>query len=209
MTQRPVPAGLHRPASRAGCEYHSRPDGGGKDSGPKSTSEYGVRFGFRELEAGRRPLRAQRREGQLQRRQPSGRQLRQHRPPRRSDAYDTLPGFLEPSEATADGPRRCDNYLRLNYNGVRIHQLPATPYMLDVADELGLMIQDETAIRGSNNRENFVTGRDNMVKHLADLVGRDRNHASVLRWSQANEPRMPFFVNPGAGPSSTRRSTRR
>ena len=28
--------------------------------------------------------------------------------------------------------------------------------MLDVADEMGLMIQDETAIRGSNNRENFV-----------------------------------------------------
>ena len=72
--------------------------------------------------------------------------------------------------------------------------------MLDVADELGLMIQDETAIRGSNNRENFVTGRDNMVKHLADLVLRDRNHASVLRWSQSNEPRVAFFVNPGAGP---------
>ena len=72
--------------------------------------------------------------------------------------------------------------------------------MLDVADEMGLMIQDETAIRGSNNRENFVTGRDNMVKHLSDLVLRDRNHASVLRWSQSNEPRVVFFVNPGAGP---------
>ena len=66
--------------------------------------------------------------------------------------------------------------------------MPATPYMLDVADERGLMIQDETAIRGSNNRENFVAGRDNMIKHLADLVKRDRNHASVIRWSQANEP---------------------
>ena len=29
---------------------------------------------------------------------------------------------------------------------------------------------------------------------------RDRNHASVLRWSQSNEPRVAFFVNPGAGP---------
>ena len=28
--------------------------------------------------------------------------------------------------------------------------------MLDVADERGLMVMDETAIRGSNNRENFV-----------------------------------------------------
>ena len=117
-----------------------------------------------------------------------------------SDAYDTLPGFLKPSAGNAGWPKAVDNYLRLNFSSVRIHQIPATPYMLDVADEMGLMIQDETAIRGSNNRENFDLGRENMVKHLADLVKRDRNHASVLRWSQANEPRVVFFTNPGAGP---------
>jgi hypothetical protein len=118
----------------------------------------------------------------------------------RGDAYDTYPGFLQPSEGNGGWPKAVDNYLRLNYSGVRIHQIPATPYMLDVADELGLMIQDETAIRGSNNRENFIIGRDNMIKHLADLVKRDRNHASVLRWSQANEPFVAHFAeNPGAG----------
>lgn len=117
----------------------------------------------------------------------------------RSDAYDTYPGFLKPSRNNGGWPEAVDNYQRLNYNSVRIHQIPATPYMLDVADEMGLVIQDETAIRGSNNRENFDAGRDNMVGHLAALVQRDRNHASVLRWSQANEPQVPFFVNPGAG----------
>jgi hypothetical protein len=118
----------------------------------------------------------------------------------RGDAYDTYPGFLQPSQGNGGWPQAVDNYLRLNYSGVRIHQIPATPYMLDVADELGLMIQDETAIRGSNNRENFTTGRDNMIKHLADLVKRYRNHASVLRWSQANEPFVAHFTeNPGAG----------
>jgi hypothetical protein len=116
-----------------------------------------------------------------------------------SDAYDTFPGFLQPSDGNGGWPQAVDNYLRLNYSSVRIHQVPATPYMLDVADELGLMIQDETAIRGSNDRENFLTGRDNMTKHLADLVKRDRNHASVLRWSQSNEPFVPFFQTPGAG----------
>ena len=117
----------------------------------------------------------------------------------KGDAYDTLPGFLKPSRHNGGWPQAVDNYLRLNFSGVRIHQVPATPYMLDVADERGLMIQDETAIRGSNNRENFAAGRANMVKHLADLVKRDRNHASVLRWSQANEPQVAFFTNPGAG----------
>ena len=118
----------------------------------------------------------------------------------RGDAYDTLPGFLKPSKNNGGWPQAVDNYLRLNFSGVRIHQVPATSYMLDVADERGLMLQDEPAIRGSNNRENFITGRDNMIKHLADLVKRDRNHASVLRWSQSNEPMVAFFVNPGAGP---------
>ena len=183
-----------------GVTLTSRPDGGGKDSGgPKSTSEYGVRFGFRELKQvgdhfELNGVKVNFRGDSLQ-----GANYDNIDHFGVSDAYDTLPGFLQPSEGNGGWPQAVRNYQRLNYNVVRIHQLPATPYMLDVADELGLMIQDETAIRGSNNRENFVTGRDNMVKHLSDLVQRDRNHASVLRWSQANEPQMPFFVNPGQG----------
>jgi hypothetical protein len=118
----------------------------------------------------------------------------------RSDAYDTLPGFLKPTTGNGGWPQTVDNYQRLNFNVVRIHQLPGTPYMLDVADQMGLMIIDEPAIRGSNNRQNFITGRDNMVKHLGDLVQRDRNHASVVRWSQANEPVVGYTSNPGAGP---------
>ena len=66
---------------------------------------------------------------------------------------------------------------------------------------MGLMVIDETAIRGSNSRENFTAGNDNMVKHLADLVKRDRNHPAMIRWSQSNEPMVAFFVNPGAGPA--------
>ena len=118
----------------------------------------------------------------------------------RSDAYDTLPGFLKPSAGNGGWPKAVDNYQRLNFNVVRIHQLPGTPYMLDVADEKGLMIIDEPGIRGSNNRQNFVTGLDNMVKGLGDLVRRDRNHASVVRWSQSNEPVVGYTDNPGAGP---------
>ena len=54
----------------------------------------------------------------------------------KGDAYDTLPGFLPPSGANGGWPQAVDNYQRLNYNVVRIHQEPASPYMLDVADEL-------------------------------------------------------------------------
>ncbi|GAB3853960.1 RICIN domain-containing protein [Dactylosporangium cerinum] len=104
------------------------------------------------------------------------------------DAFDTLPGFLPPSAGNGGWPQAVDNYQRLNFNVVRIHQEPASPYMLDVADEMGLMLVDETAIRGSNGREDFQAGHDNMVNHARALTLRDRNHPAVLRWSQSNEP---------------------
>ncbi len=106
----------------------------------------------------------------------------------KGDAFDTYPGFLPPSERNPGWPQAVDNYLRLNMNTVRIHQIPASPYMLDVADERGLMVIGETAIRGSQRRQDFNAGREAFVSHTRDLVLRDRNHASVLRWSQANEP---------------------
>jgi hypothetical protein len=104
----------------------------------------------------------------------------------KGDAYDTLPGFLPPSGTNGGWPQAVDNYQRLNFNVVRIHQETASPYMLDVADELGLMIIDETAIRGW--AQDLAAGRQYNVNHARDLVLRDRNHPAVVRWSQINEP---------------------
>jgi adhesin HecA-like repeat protein len=104
----------------------------------------------------------------------------------KGDAYDTLPGFLPSSAGNGGWPQAVDNYQRLNYNVVRIHMEPASPYMLDVADEMGLMVIDETAIRAG--AQDIVAGRDNMVSHARALTLRDRNHPAVFRWSQINEP---------------------
>jgi hypothetical protein len=106
----------------------------------------------------------------------------------KGDAYDTLPGFLPPSAQSPGWPQAVQNYQHLNYNIVRIHQELAAPYMLDTTDELGLMLIGETAIRGSNNDQDFVAGHDNMVAHARAMVLRDRNHPSIMRWSQSNEP---------------------
>lgn len=103
----------------------------------------------------------------------------------KGDAYSTLPGFLPGPNGW---PKAVDNYQRLNYNVVRIHQIPATPYMLDVCDELGLMIIDETGIRGAGNQQDFVAGHDNMVNHLKALFTQNRNHPSIVRQSLSNEP---------------------
>jgi len=102
-----------------------------------------------------------------------------------SDAYDRYPGFLPPGDGNPGWPQAVDNLERLNFNGLRIHQFPGSPYMLDVADEKGLMIIDEVGIAAD---QNWVAGHDNEVSGLRDLVLRDRNHPSVVRWSQVNEP---------------------
>ena len=104
-----------------------------------------------------------------------------------SDAFDLVPGFLPPTAENAGWPGAVDNYQRLNYNVSRIHQEPASPYMLDVADEMGFMIIDELAIRGTEGVQDFLMGEANMLAHAPALVLRDRNHPSVIRWSQSNE----------------------
>ena len=104
-----------------------------------------------------------------------------------TDAYGIRPGFGPPSAGNAGWPKAVDNLLRLNFNVMRIHQIPATPYMLDVCDALGLMLVDESPLRGSEGGEDFQNGHDNMLNMDRELVRRDRNHPAVVIWSAANE----------------------
>ena len=103
----------------------------------------------------------------------------------KGNAFDTHPGFLPGANGW---PKAVDNFQRLNYNVVRIHQIPASPYMLDVCDEKGLMLIGETGIRGAGDQQDFNAGRANMVNHVKQLLTRDRNHASMVRFSISNEP---------------------
>ena len=93
------------------------------DAPAKPTSTADVRFGFREF-ARWATTSSQWSPGQLPRRQHPGSQLRQHRLPRHQRRLRLVPGLPEPSAGNAGWPKAVDNYLRLNYNSVRIHQVP-------------------------------------------------------------------------------------
>jgi hypothetical protein len=108
-----------------------------------------------------------------------------------TDAYGTKKGFGPPTADNPGWPQAVDNLLRLNFNVMRIHQIPATPYMLDVCDEAGLMLVDETPLRGSEGREDFEAGKTNMLNMVRELALRDRNHPAVVIWSAANEWKDP------------------
>lgn len=104
-----------------------------------------------------------------------------------TDGYGLHPGFGKPTKKNAGWAGAVDNLQRLNFNVMRIHQVPPTQYMLDVCDEMGLMIVDETPIRNSEQMEDWVGGWDNMIATVRELALRDRNHPCVVIWSAANE----------------------
>ena len=74
-------------------------------------------------------------------------------------------------------------------NAVRPHAQPWPRAYYDLADEMGLMVLDETAIFGSSIRMNFEDDEfwSRSADHLRDLILRDRNHPSVIGWSVGNE----------------------
>ena len=74
-------------------------------------------------------------------------------------------------------------------NAVRPHAQPWPRVYYDLADEMGLMVLDETALFGSSIRLNLEEEQtwERSFEHLKRLILRDRNHPSVVGWSAGNE----------------------
>jgi beta-galactosidase len=74
-------------------------------------------------------------------------------------------------------------------NAVRLHAQPWPEFYYQLADEMGIMVIDESALFGSSLSLNF--GEDitweRTAEHIDALVLRDRNHPSVIGWSIGNE----------------------
>jgi beta-galactosidase len=63
-------------------------------------------------------------------------------------------------------------------NALRTSHNPPTPELLNAADELGMLVFDETRMMSSNPEG---------LNQYENLVRRDRNHPSVFMWSMGNE----------------------
>ncbi len=73
---------------------------------------------------------------------------------------------------------RLEQLKRYGFNAVRCSHNPATPAMLDLCDELGMLVIDENRPLGVNEEQ---------LGQLRQLIGRDRNHPCVILWSIGNE----------------------
>ncbi|MBC7286557.1 MAG: discoidin domain-containing protein, partial [Armatimonadetes bacterium] len=103
----------------------------------------------------------------------------------RGDAWH----FMGIPQMTPEFPRLWYSMAKgIHINVIRLHAQVYPEYYLDVADEMGMLIVDETSLRGSAG--NFYLGggfRERAEAHVRELVLRDRNHPSVALWSVANE----------------------
>lgn len=74
-------------------------------------------------------------------------------------------------------------------NAVRLHAQPYPSFYLDVADEQGILVLDETAVWASDGgpKVDDPAYWQDTEPHLRNLILRDRNHPSVFGWSVSNE----------------------
>lgn len=73
---------------------------------------------------------------------------------------------------------RIKTLMGYGFNTIRCSHNPATPAMLDICDELGVLVIDENRLMGTS---------DEQLELLDRFIRRDRNHPSVILWSIGNE----------------------
>lgn len=73
---------------------------------------------------------------------------------------------------------RIERLREFGFNAVRCSHNCASPAMLDICDELGVLVIDENRQLGINSEQ---------LGQLRNMIDRDRNHPSVILWSIGNE----------------------
>ena len=83
----------------------------------------------------------------------------------------------------------------LNANFMRLAHYPHNEHMPRIADELGMLLWEEIPVYWTidwKNEDTYTLAE----QQLGELLGRDKNRASVIIWSLANEtPDLPEKVN--------------
>jgi beta-galactosidase len=86
--------------------------------------------------------------------------------------------------------RQLEIMREMGCNAIRCSHNPPAPELLDLCDEMGFIVMDETFDMWRKRKTNHDYSRYFDAWHerdLTDLIVRDRNHPSVIMWSIGNE----------------------
>ncbi|MDO9257071.1 MAG: glycoside hydrolase family 2 TIM barrel-domain containing protein [Bacteroidales bacterium] len=102
--------------------------------------------------------------------------------------------------------RRLTNLKEMGCNAIRLSHNPQAPDVYELCDEIGLLVMDEAFDEWEFPKRKWITGWNDGTpgfegaaaffdewsdKDLADMVLRNRNHASIIMWSIGNEVDYP------------------
>lgn len=102
--------------------------------------------------------------------------------------------------------RRLLNLKGMGCNAIRMSHNPQAPEVYELCDEIGMLVMDEGFDEWEFPKRKWITGWNNGTpgyegassffnewsdRDLADMVLRDRNHASIVMWSIGNEVDYP------------------
>jgi hypothetical protein len=101
------------------------------------------------------------------------------------DAFYTKPELYHPK----NWPATVDQIKAMNIRILRFHHNPVPQYVLDVCDEKGLLVCDESAnyARAHHKATNQAEYIANAKKTIGPWVKADRNHPSIYMWNATNE----------------------
>ncbi|MFA5045766.1 MAG: glycoside hydrolase family 2 TIM barrel-domain containing protein [Paludibacter sp.] len=88
--------------------------------------------------------------------------------------------------STEDAQMLLNSAKELNCNYVRLAHYPHMEKMIRLADEMGILVWEEDPVYWTIQWENPAT-LANAMQQLSDVISRDKNRASVIIWSMANE----------------------
>lgn len=131
-----------------------------------------------------------------------------------NDAWTKMKGVCIHHDAGALGSavprdvwkRRLVNLKALGCNAIRMSHNPQAPDVYELCDEIGLLVMDEAFDEWEFPKRKWITGWNKGTpefqgtadffeewsdKDLADMILRDRNHASIVMWSIGNEVDYP------------------
>ena len=100
----------------------------------------------------------------------------------RHDMHPTMGRAITPEYDRMDA----ELLKRANVNFVRTAHYPATIAFLDACDELGIYVEDETAVVFVKHRH-INAHREQYLSQMAEMIESHRNHPSIIIWSLGNE----------------------
>jgi beta-galactosidase len=91
--------------------------------------------------------------------------------------------------------RQLEILKEMGCNGIRMAHNPPDEKLLDLCDQMGFIVIDESFDVWAKGKKKFdykVDWEENHMRDLRDMILRDRNHPSIFIWSIGNEIREQF-----------------